>query len=201
MLFRSYTNAVKYLRKAAEQGYPPAQYNLGSLIERGIGFWGSMQEHDAEGAKWHRKAAEQGYPPAQTRLGDLYKSGQGVPQDDVEAAKWYRKAIKGGSKMAQEKLEDPGGRRKEEQRKYAAQQAAYNACWNKAIEKTVLCTLDYDAYHQTYERSCNNWLQSACSYGSGIYCNRLDWWYYESKEAAGYGYCGTPDNPSDNVVP
>ena len=54
--------AVKWYRKAAEQGDAPAQYNLGVMYGEGRG----VGKDEAEAAKWYRKAAEQGYPNAQS---------------------------------------------------------------------------------------------------------------------------------------
>jgi TPR repeat protein len=78
------TEAAKWFRKSAEQGYPNAQNNLGGFYERGR----SVPHDDAEAAKWYQKAAEQGYAPAQNNLGLLYMSGRGVPKDEVKAYQW-----------------------------------------------------------------------------------------------------------------
>ena len=76
--------AVKWFRKAAEQGYAPAQNEYGKHL---------MNERDVvEAVMWFRKAADQGYDKAQNNLGICYATGQGVKKDMVEAVKWYRKA-------------------------------------------------------------------------------------------------------------
>ena len=62
------TEGVKWWRKAAEQGDPKAQYNLGVSYENGQG----VPKDKAEAAKWHRKAAGQGFAEAQYNLGALY---------------------------------------------------------------------------------------------------------------------------------
>ncbi|MDB4723205.1 sel1 repeat family protein [Akkermansiaceae bacterium] len=57
--------AVKWYRKAADQGNATAQYNLGLSYDYGEGV-----EKDAEEAvKWYRKAADQGIAAAQKNLG------------------------------------------------------------------------------------------------------------------------------------
>ena len=109
-------------RKAAEQGEPEAQYQLGNLYARGLG----VARNYTEAAKWYRLAADQGYAPAQHWLGHLYARGQGletahaeapeplatepgktVPgqqglwSDAAEAAKWWRKAAEQGDAGAQ----------------------------------------------------------------------------------------------------
>ena len=48
--------AVKWYRKAAEQGNAGAQTNLGVAYHNGAG----VPKDDAEAMKWYRKAAEQG---------------------------------------------------------------------------------------------------------------------------------------------
>lgn len=69
-----------WLRRAAEQGYGPAQHELGEA---------ELAAHnDAEALRWLRAAAEQGYGPAQVTLGLLYASGRAVAQDFAEAFAW-----------------------------------------------------------------------------------------------------------------
>jgi TPR repeat protein len=88
---------VKWYRKAAEQGQPRAQFNLGISFANGLGV---AQDYD-EAFKWYRKAAEQGYPEAQFNLGISYARGQGVPPDYAEAVKWCVKAAEQGFPSAQ----------------------------------------------------------------------------------------------------
>ena len=80
--------AVKWYRKAAEQGYADAQYNLGLIYDNGQG----VPQDYAEAVKWYRKAAEQGNASAQLNLGFMYGKGEGVPQDYVQAHMWYNLA-------------------------------------------------------------------------------------------------------------
>ena len=54
---QSDAEAVKWYRKAAEQGHAAAQNNLGAMYANGQG----VARSDAEAVKWFRKAAEQGY--------------------------------------------------------------------------------------------------------------------------------------------
>ena len=84
---KNYTQAVKWYRKAAEQGDAYAQNNLGVCYKNGQG----VTQDYYEAVKWYRKAAEQGHARAQFNLGVCYKNGQGVTQDYYEAVKWYRK--------------------------------------------------------------------------------------------------------------
>jgi TPR repeat protein len=89
--------AVKWYRKAAEQGDATAQYSLGLMYYNGKG----VPKDDVEAVKWYRKAAEQGDATAQFYLGVMYAAGKGVPEDDVEAVKWYRKAAEQEDARAQ----------------------------------------------------------------------------------------------------
>jgi TPR repeat protein len=59
--------AVAQLRKAAEQGYASAQYNLGVMYEYGK----SVSQDYGEALIWYSKAAEQGDETAKNKLGRL----------------------------------------------------------------------------------------------------------------------------------
>ena len=96
----NYTEAVKWYRKAAEQGDAAAQCGLGFSYAIGQG----VSQNFTEAVKWFRKSAEQGNADAQFYLGVSYAQGQGVPQDYAEAVKWCRKAAEQGHALAQNKL-------------------------------------------------------------------------------------------------
>jgi TPR repeat protein len=51
---QDYKEAVKWYRKAAEQGVVDGQYNLGWMYDKGKGV---VQDYK-EAVKWYRKAAE-----------------------------------------------------------------------------------------------------------------------------------------------
>jgi len=86
---RDYTEAIKWYRKAADQGYVLAQYNLGIMYGYGRG----VPQNNKEAVKWYRKAAEQGLAIAQYNLGLVYENGHGVPQDYVLAYKWFSLSV------------------------------------------------------------------------------------------------------------
>ena len=96
-----YSEAVKWYRKAAEQGHALAQYNLGVCYVHGNG----VREDVAEAFKWIKKSAEQGFKEAQYCLGVCYANGDGVREDAAEAAKWYRRAAEQGDVRARKALE------------------------------------------------------------------------------------------------
>jgi hypothetical protein len=93
-----YVEAVKWYRKAAEQGDAVAQNNLGVMYKKGRG----VTQDYAEAVKWYRKAAQQGYARAQSNLGWMYRNGNGVPQDKITAHMWYNIAAANGNKRAVE---------------------------------------------------------------------------------------------------
>ena len=71
---QDYVEAAKWYRKAADQGYAPAQFNLGVMYDNGEG----VAQDYTEAAKWYRKAADQGDYRAQFNLGLKCDHGQGV---------------------------------------------------------------------------------------------------------------------------
>ena len=94
--------AVKWYRKAAEQGGVHGQLILGIKYELGKG----VQQDDYEAVKWYRKSAEQGDADGQRILGYKYELGKGVQQDYYEAVKWYRKSAEQGNAYGQRSLGD-----------------------------------------------------------------------------------------------
>ena len=59
--------AVKWYRKAAEQGHTGAQFNLGLMLVSGLG----TAKNEVEAIMWIRKAAERGFAEALKMLGHL----------------------------------------------------------------------------------------------------------------------------------
>ena len=97
---KDYAEAVKWLRKAAEQGNASGQSFLGYMYQYGLG----VSKDYAEAVKWYRKSAEQGYAGGQNGLGYMYQYGLGVSKDYSEAVKWYRKSAEQGDAAAQSNL-------------------------------------------------------------------------------------------------
>ena len=89
--------AVRWYRKAAEQGHKQAQDSLGTMYQNGDG----VEKNYAEAMSWYRKAAEQGYANAQNNLGERYQYGTGVERDYATAIQWYRKAAEQDHAWAQ----------------------------------------------------------------------------------------------------
>ena len=92
--------AVKWYRKAAEQNFAQAQYNLGICYNHGEG----VAKDQVEAVKWYRKAAEQNFAKAQYNLGLCYAKGEGVAKDQVEAYKWLLLAARQGDEDAKKSI-------------------------------------------------------------------------------------------------
>ena len=74
---QSAAEATALFRKAADQGYAPAQITLGRKYVEGNG----VDADYAEAARWFRLAAEHQNRYGQTCLGLMYGIGVGVEQD------------------------------------------------------------------------------------------------------------------------
>lgn len=89
--------AVKWLTRAAEQDYAPAQTELGRMYQWGKG----VEQNDEMAVQLYTLAAEQGYASAQYYLGMMYQWGDGVEQNDEMAIQWYTLAADQGLASAQ----------------------------------------------------------------------------------------------------
>lgn len=83
-----YTEALKWYKKAAENGSSDAQSELGFMYLNGEG----TPIIKSEGVKWLIKAGENGDAMAQRTLGFMYRNGDVVYKSESEAIKWFRKA-------------------------------------------------------------------------------------------------------------
>ena len=98
--------AEGWFRKAAEQGYAPAQFSVGSLYRHGSK---EVPKDENLADQWLSKAAqglpalaEQGDVFAQHVLGLMYMTGQGgLPRDGKLAEQWLLKAAEQGYPVAQ----------------------------------------------------------------------------------------------------
>jgi TPR repeat protein len=61
---KEYAEAMRWFRKAADQGDAYAQANIGLLYENGL----SVAQDYAEAMRWYRKAADQGNAYAQNYI-------------------------------------------------------------------------------------------------------------------------------------
>ena len=91
---------MKSWRKAAEQGLPAAQNNLGLMYDTGRG----VPKHSKEAVKWYRKSARQGYAIAQYNLAQKYKYGEGgLEKSNLYAYAWFNIAVIGYAAAKKEK--------------------------------------------------------------------------------------------------
>jgi uncharacterized protein len=89
--------AMTWFRKAAAQGYAPAEFQMGQSYDFGFG----APQSDAQAIDWYRKAAGHGSAPAQRTLGEFYVKGRAGPVNAAEAVRWYRQAADGDDLRAQ----------------------------------------------------------------------------------------------------
>jgi clan AA aspartic protease (TIGR02281 family) len=94
---KSYDDAVRWCRIAANGGDAVSMSNFGKLCQNG---WGVPQNY-AEAMRWYRMAADKGDATAMSKMGTFYRQGLGVPQNIAEAIRWYRKAAERGSAEAE----------------------------------------------------------------------------------------------------
>ena len=92
--------AVKWLRKSAEQNHDKAQLFLGRMYVAGKG----VRENYIEAQSLYRKSAHQGNTDAMIELGDMYMEGTGVLADKSKAFQWYSDAAASGASTGRYKL-------------------------------------------------------------------------------------------------
>lgn len=92
--------ALKWYRKAAEQGNAAAQNNIGVMYQYGRGV---KQDYN-EAVGWYRRSAEKGNTTAQNNIGSMYEHGYGVSKNYMEALNWYRRAAEQGDATAQNNI-------------------------------------------------------------------------------------------------
>ncbi len=80
--------AVRLLKRAAEAGFPPAQYRLAKHYERGEGAPRDL----ALALSWAERAAEAGNVQAMHDVGVSYARGEGAPVNPASAYRWFREA-------------------------------------------------------------------------------------------------------------
>ena len=125
---KEYTDAVAYLRKAAQKGNAEAAYELGKLYQYGNGVQRDLEMADemlcesaksgyvpayvllgkirfdskkyASAWKWFYKAAEQRDPTALYYAFLFYRNGYHVTKNDTIAARYLDQAVKAGSAEA-----------------------------------------------------------------------------------------------------
>ncbi len=117
---QDYAEALRWYRKAAEQGHADSQYQLAVMYDKGEG-----EPRDyAEAVKWYRHLADQGLVSAQYHLGTKYAEGLGVPQNYAEAYVWFSLSAASGYKEAIDKRDTYAAKLSREEISVAQQRAA-----------------------------------------------------------------------------
>lgn len=84
--------ALSLWRKAADQGYAPAQARLGDMFDKA--------EDDKDAFEWYQKSAAQGNAAGEFGLGQMYLKGEGVAKDTEKAFTYISKAAEKGNLQA-----------------------------------------------------------------------------------------------------
>lgn len=98
----SQVQAAECYRKAAGQGHPAAQYNLGMMYGQGQG----MPRDEECAGMWLGRAAALGYPAAQYQVGvghhrtSRRSDAANASESRIEAFKWLKLAVGQGYKAA-----------------------------------------------------------------------------------------------------
>lgn len=82
-------SGVEILKRAANGGYPAAQFYLSKMFESGKG---GVKQDMVEARRWSERAANGGDPRAMHNLALYYFKGEGGSRNSTTAATWFRKA-------------------------------------------------------------------------------------------------------------
>lgn len=94
---QKHEEAVRWFKKAADQGLAKSQSNLGVCYLNGTG----VEQDSKTAVEWFSKAAEQGYAFAQIKLARCLIDGEGVETNHEKAVEWFNKAAEQGLSDAQ----------------------------------------------------------------------------------------------------
>jgi uncharacterized protein len=95
-----YGKALEWYLKAADMGYPQAQYNVCRLTAQGF----ASPSDYAGGINWCHTLADSGNEWGQFGMGQILSQGIGVQPDFKKAAEWYLKSAEQGNPPAQASL-------------------------------------------------------------------------------------------------
>lgn len=97
-----FSQAMEWLRRAAEGGHRQAQTDLGGIYLEG--GKGGIEADGKESFRWFEKAAAQGSQESLYYMGLILYTGKDVPEDKQRALKLWQKAASGGVAEAQLRL-------------------------------------------------------------------------------------------------
>ncbi len=94
---RSYRTAAQWYERAAQQGHPGAQFNLGFMLYNGSGEEDDpVAQNYSAAAAWLTRAAASGIGEAKYMLSNMYLRGDGVDRDFDRAIRLATGAAKKG---------------------------------------------------------------------------------------------------------
>ncbi len=99
-IYKSYRDAFKWYKEAADLDDPEGQYKLSDCYFRGLG----TEPNSELGLEWLTDAAKAGVPKAQLQLALCYQKGTHVQQNHSQAAYWFSKAAHRNIPLAQYEL-------------------------------------------------------------------------------------------------
>lgn len=76
--------AIKWLRRAAEENQPGAMFALGDACYDGVG----LSQNKLDALRWYRAAAKLGHKGAASKAAQILYKGDGVLANKVEAQQW-----------------------------------------------------------------------------------------------------------------
>ncbi len=88
--------ATYNFRKAAKEGHPEGEYQLGMSYYQG----NSIPQSWENAMIWFKKAVEQGHPKAMKKLADIYHYGIGVERNSMRALELYIQSAEAGNGAA-----------------------------------------------------------------------------------------------------
>lgn len=97
-----YTNAVPYLRKAANAGHGDAMFWLSMCYSDGTG----VTQDDVQAFNWMKKSADTGDRISMSMMGLYYKYGLGCERSPRKAYEWYLKSANNGYASAMKHVGD-----------------------------------------------------------------------------------------------
>jgi len=121
-------SAVERYRKAAEEGYAHAEYNLAKAIDEGKG----TERDPKKSADILERLAKRGYQPAQVRLAEKHLTGDGVEKDRKRAFVLLKMAADEGNRTAKRAVNELNKEMSAEERQQAEIEAGR---WRRFIEK------------------------------------------------------------------
>lgn len=99
------SQALLALKKLAEEGYAPAQYDLGKRYLRGEP---SLEQSYRAAFDLFSLAARAGHAASQHNLAVMYQDGVGVARNETQALLWYAEAARAGYEPSRQVLQRVG---------------------------------------------------------------------------------------------